>query len=131
MSLTPHCIERAQGSYLYTNQGPVIDAISSWWCKSLGHGHPAIISAIKNQLDSFEHVIGTNTTHPAIVELAEELSKITGKQHVFFASDGASAVEIAMKLAIHATQIKGQKKKNQFIALKNGYHGETLRYHEC
>ncbi len=121
----PLIIEKAQGSYLYTNKGPLIDAISSWWCKSLGHGHPAVIAAIKNQLDCFEHVITANTTHPALVELAEELAKITKKQHVFFASDGSSAVEIAMKLAIHANQIKGTE-KNHFIALKNGYHGETL-----
>ncbi|KTD38469.1 adenosylmethionine-8-amino-7-oxononanoate aminotransferase [Legionella moravica] len=122
----PLIIERAQGSYLYTSQGPIIDAISSWWCKSLGHGHPAVLNAIKQQMNYFEHVIGANTTHPSIVELAELLTEITGKQHVFFASDGASAVEIAMKLAIHGTQIRGFKNKNEFVALKNGYHGETL-----
>jgi adenosylmethionine-8-amino-7-oxononanoate aminotransferase len=119
-------IERAQGSYLYTNKGPLIDGISSWWCKSLGHGHPAIIAAIKQQMDRFEHVISANTTHPLLAELGEQLAQITGKQHVFFASDGSSAVEIAMKLCIHAMQIKGHPHKNQFIALKNGYHGETL-----
>jgi len=122
----PLIIERAQGSYLYTDKGPLIDAISSWWCKSLGHGHPAVIAAISRQLKKFEHVIAANTTHPPLVELAELLSEITGKQHLFFASDGACAVEIAMKLAIHAMQIKGFNHKNQFIALKNGYHGETL-----
>lgn len=125
-SCPPIVIERAEGSYLYTNQGPLIDAISSWWCKSLGHGHPAVIRAIEDQLHRFEHVIAANTTHPLMVELAEELTDITQKQHVFFASDGSSAVEIAMKLAIHASQLKGHKHKNQFIALKNGYHGETL-----
>ena len=122
----PFIIQSAKGSYLYTDKGPVIDAISSWWCKSLGHGHPAVISAIKAQLDRFEHVISANSTHPLIVELAEELHDISGKQHVFFASDGSSAVEIALKLAIHATQLKGEPHRNQFVALKNGYHGETL-----
>ncbi|KTC93516.1 adenosylmethionine--8-amino-7-oxononanoate transaminase [Fluoribacter dumoffii] len=122
----PLIIEKAQGSYLYTNKGPLIDAISSWWCKSLGHGHPAVVAAIKEQLNHFEHVIAANTTHSKLVELAENLAEITKKQHVFFASDGSSAVEIAMKLAIHANQIKGFTEKNQFIALKNGYHGETL-----
>lgn len=122
----PLVIDHAQGSYLYTDKGPLIDAISSWWCKSLGHGHPAIIAAITRQLTHFEHVIAANTTHPNLVELGEELSRITKKQHVFFASDGASAVEIALKLTIHANQIKGYKHKNQFVALKNGYHGETL-----
>lgn len=122
----PIIVQKAQGSYLYTNKGPLIDAISSWWCKSLGHGHPAILSAIKKQLNRFEHVIGANTTNPELVKLAEELTEITSKQHVFFASDGSCAVEIAMKLALHATQLKGQSHKKQFIALKNGYHGETL-----
>lgn len=125
-TMPPLIVDKAQGSYLYTDQGPLIDAISSWWCKSLGHGHPDIIAAIELQLQQFEHVIGANTTHPNLVELAEELSKITGKQHAFFASDGATAVEIAMKLAIHATQLRGEPAKNQFIALKNGYHGESL-----
>ena len=125
-SCPPLIVERAKGSYIYTNQGPLIDAISSWWCKSLGHGHPAVLSAIKDQLNRFEHVITANTTHPALVELGEELSAITGNQHIFFASDGASAVEIAMKLAIHATQIRGFANKNHFISLKNSYHGETL-----
>lgn len=125
-SFPPIIVEKAQGCYLYTNKGPIIDGISSWWCKSLGHGHPEVIKAIENQLHRFEHVIGANTTHPQIIELAELLSDITGKQHVFFASDGSSAVEIAMKLAIHATQLKGNTHKNQLVALQNGYHGETF-----
>ena len=122
----PLIIHRAQGSYLYTDRGPIIDAISSWWCKSLGHGFPPVIAAIKAQLTRFEHVIGADTTHPLIVELAKHLAEISGLQHVFFASDGASAVEIAMKLALHATQLKGKPNRSQFIALKNAYHGETL-----
>ncbi len=125
-AIPPLVVERAQGSYLYTNKGPLIDGISSWWCKSLGHGHPAIIEAITNQLHRFEHVIAANTTHPALVELAEELAHVTQKQHIFFGSDGSSAVEIALKLTIHANQIKGLSHKKEFIALKNGYHGETL-----
>ncbi|KTD53127.1 adenosylmethionine-8-amino-7-oxononanoate aminotransferase [Legionella santicrucis] len=122
----PLIIEKAKGCYLYTDKGALIDAISSWWCKSLGHAHPKVIASITAQLNRFEHVIAANTTHPLLVELAEELANITQKQHIFFASDGASAVEIAMKLAIHANQIKGFTNKNEFIALKNGYHGETL-----
>ncbi len=122
----PFVINHAKGSYLYTDKGPIIDAISSWWCKSLGHGHPAVIQAIQAQLNCFEHVIGANTTHPKLVELAEKLTEITGKQHSFFASDGSSAVEIAMKLTLHAHQLKGNPERQHFIALQNGYHGETL-----
>lgn len=122
----PLIVHQAKGSYLYTNRGPIIDAISSWWCKSLGHGHPKILSAIQNQLKSFEHVISANTTHPLLAELGEKLFELSGNQHVFFASDGASAVEIAMKICLHAMQIKGKSKKTHFIALQNSYHGETL-----
>ncbi len=122
----PLVVHSAKGSYINTNQGTLIDAISSWWCKSLGHGHPAIIAAIKTQLDKFEHVITANTTNPLVVELAEKLSEISGKQHVFFASDGACAVEISLKLAIHAAKLKGFNHKTKFISLKNSYHGETF-----
>ena len=122
----PLVVLNAKGSYLYTDRSPIIDAISSWWCKSLGHGHPAVIEAIKDQLSRFEHVIGADTTNPQIVELAKQLADISKLQHVFFASDGSSAVEIAMKLALHANQLQGNASRNQFIALKNSYHGETL-----
>ena len=122
----PLIIDRAEGIYLYTDRGPIIDAISSWWCKSLGHGFPAVIAAISDQLTRFEHVIGADTTYPHRVELAECLAEISGLQHVFFASDGASSVEIAMKLALHATQLQGRTNRKQFIALKNSYHGETI-----
>jgi adenosylmethionine-8-amino-7-oxononanoate aminotransferase len=126
VTFPPLMVTSAKGSYIYTNKGPIIDAISSWWCKSLGHGHPAVITAIKAQLDQFEHVIGAHTTHSLLVQLGEKLAEISKNQHVFFASDGASAVEIAMKLAIHASLIKGQSQRNEFIALENSYHGETL-----
>lgn len=122
----PFVVYDAKGSYLHTNQGKIIDAISSWWCKSLGHGHPEVISAIQQQLLSFEHVIAANSTNEKIIELAETLSAITKRQHVFFASDGSCAVEIAMKLAIQACQHKGQNRRLEFASLKNGYHGETL-----
>lgn len=122
----PLIVKHAHGSFIETDQGTLIDGISSWWCKSLGHGHPAIIAAIRAQLDTFEHVMPANTTHPKIVALAQELASISNKQHVYFASDGSSAVEIALKLAIQATVLKGQPERNHIIALSNSYHGETL-----
>lgn len=122
----PLIIERAKGSYLFTDRGPIIDGISSWWCKSLGHGHPAVIAAIQEQLSRFEHVIGANTTHPNLVLLGEKLTELTGKQHTFFASDGSCAVEIAMKLALQAQQLKGNPQRHAFISLEHAYHGETL-----
>ena len=125
-STPPLIVHSAKGSLLNTNHGAVIDAISSWWCKSLGHGHPRIIQAITQQLSQFEHIIAANTTYPALAQLGEKLAEISHKQHVFFASDGSSAVEIAMKMALHGQQLKGKPKRRNFIALKNSYHGETL-----
>jgi len=120
-------IYHAQGSYLYTEQGPIIDAISSWWCKSLGHGHPHVLKAIHNQLDQFEHIIAATTTHSNLSALGAILAKISDLQHVFFACDGSSAVEIALKLSIQASQLKGYPKtRNRFVSLSNSYHGETL-----
>ncbi|WP_131781638.1 adenosylmethionine--8-amino-7-oxononanoate transaminase [Legionella gresilensis] len=122
----PVVVYSAQGSYLETNQGRLIDGISSWWCKSLGHGHPAVINAIQKQLGTFEHVIAANTTHEALAEFGEKLAAITGNQHLFFASDGSCAVEIALKLALHAQKILGKPQRQGFISLKNSYHGETI-----
>lgn len=122
----PLIVNKARGSYLYTNEGKIIDGISSWWCKSLGHNHPAIVEAISKQLTQFEHIIAATTTHPLLTELGERLAAISKKQHVFFASDGSSAVEIALKLTMHANQIKGQSHRKKFISLANSYHGETL-----
>ena len=122
----PLIVTQALGSYLETSAGTVIDAISSWWCKSLGHRHPRIIAAIQEQLKHFEHVIAANTTHKSLALFGEHLAEITHKQHVFFASDGSSAVEIALKLVLHAKQLQGQAQRYSFIALENAYHGETL-----
>lgn len=121
-------ITKAQGSVLTTRDGSqIIDAISSWWCKSLGHGHPAIRLAIENQLGHFEHIIHANTTFEPLVSLSEKLTQLNPAcDKVFYAGDGSCAVEIAMKLALHGKQLLGQSEKKEFIALSNSYHGETL-----
>lgn len=122
----PLIVQSANGCFLHTDQGILIDGISSWWCKSLGHQHPEVIAAIQRQMHQFEHVIAANTTHPLLVELGEKLAEISGKQHVSFASDGSCAVEIAMKMALQAQQIRENVHKTKFISLRNAYHGETL-----
>lgn len=123
----PLPIAAAQGAYLTLENGQkIIDAISSWWCKSLGHGHPRLKEALLSQTKQFEHVIFANTTYETIVQLSEKLLHLTSSfGKVFYASEGSSAVEIALKMAIHAQQLKG-KKCSKLVALKNGYHGETL-----
>jgi adenosylmethionine-8-amino-7-oxononanoate aminotransferase len=124
----PLVIDKAQGSYIHTHDGrKIIDAISSWWCKSLGHNHPRLKQAILRQLDKFEHVILANTTNEIITQLSEKLASLTQNlSKVFYAGDGSCAVEIAMKMSLHANQLLGNPSRNRFIALSNGYHGETI-----
>jgi adenosylmethionine-8-amino-7-oxononanoate aminotransferase len=122
-------IRRAQGVWLYDFEGRrILDAISSWWVNLLGHGHPRISAALRTQLDSLSHVMLAGLTHEPAVELAERLAKLAprGLGHCSFGSDGASAVEIAMKMSHQYWRNLGKPRKSEFVALANGYHGETL-----
>ncbi|MBY0502136.1 MAG: adenosylmethionine--8-amino-7-oxononanoate transaminase [Alphaproteobacteria bacterium] len=123
----PVCVKRALGSYIEDMEGHlVIDGISSWWCKSLGHNHPRLKEALLQQANKFEHVIGTSTTHEAIIELSELLVTLNpGMGKVFYAGDGSSAVEIALKMSLYSRFNQGNTKKKGFLSLVNGYHGET------
>lgn len=123
----PLLIKSASGSYIELKNGKkLIDAISSWWCKSLGHNHPTLKTALKQQMEKFEHVILANTTNEVIVELSHRLATLTPSlKKVFYTGDGSCAVEVAMKMSLHSRIITGDKKRTKFIALKNGYHGET------
>jgi adenosylmethionine-8-amino-7-oxononanoate aminotransferase len=127
-SFPPIAIAKATGSYLITQEGKkIFDAISSWWCKSLGHGHPRLKKALVKQLEKFEHVILANTTNSIIVDLSEKLTGLSrGLKKIFYASDGSCAVEIALKLACHARVVQGHTQKKRIGSLKNSYHGETL-----
>jgi adenosylmethionine-8-amino-7-oxononanoate aminotransferase len=118
----------ASGSHIELKNGQkLIDAISSWWCKSLGHGHPRLKQTLKNQLEKFEHVIQAGTTNETIVALSEKLANLSpGLNKVFYAGDGSCAVEIAMKMSLHSRILQGDKTRTQFLALSNGYHGETI-----
>ena len=123
------CIERAEGLYLYEQGGrPLLDGISSWWATALGHSHPAIVEAIREQAGILQHSILGNMTHPTAIELAHRLSEITpeGLNRAYFASDGASATEAALKMAIQYWSNVGKSDKVRFVALEDGYHGDTL-----
>lgn len=123
----PLVVEKARGSYLMLSDGRrVIDAISSWWCKSLGHNDPRIKQALLEQAEKFEHVILANTTNQTIVELSKQLAALLPPLNkVMYASDGSCMIEAAMKMSVHARVIQGKPQRKQFIALQNAYHGET------
>ncbi|MDD5296309.1 MAG: adenosylmethionine--8-amino-7-oxononanoate transaminase [Rhodocyclaceae bacterium] len=122
-------ISHGKGVWLYDFEGSrYLDAVSSWWTNLFGHANPAIIGAIKEQLDRLEHVMLAGFTHAPVVELSERLSAKTSGHlgHAFYASDGASATEIALKMSFHYWRNRGEAKKTGFVSLENGYHGETV-----
>jgi adenosylmethionine-8-amino-7-oxononanoate aminotransferase len=129
----PLPIARGDGPWLFDTDGRrYFDANSSWWVNLFGHSDRPLLDAIKAQLDTLPHVMLAGCTHEPAVRLAERLSARTGGEgspalgHVFFGSDGASAVEIALKQSFHAWKNRGQADKREFVCLKNSYHGETL-----
>lgn len=126
-AVPPLAIASGEGAWLIDTDGRrYLDAISSWWVNLFGHCNPRINAAIIDQLGKIEHVMLAGATHAPVVELSERLAKLTGLGHAFYASDGSSATEIALKMSAHYWRNSGQVEKNGFISLKNGYHGETV-----
>jgi adenosylmethionine-8-amino-7-oxononanoate aminotransferase len=120
-------IVRAEGAWLVDADGRrYLDAVSSWWVNLFGHGHPAIVSALKDQLDRLDHVMLAGLTHEPVVALSERLAALTGLGHASYGSDGASATEIALKMSAHCWRNLGRPQKCEFIGLAGGYHGETV-----
>jgi adenosylmethionine-8-amino-7-oxononanoate aminotransferase len=122
-------VARGKGAWLYDRDGHrYLDAISSWWVNLFGHANDDINTALKAQLDTLEHAMLAGCTHEPAVELAERLSALThgALGHAFFASDGACAVEIALKMSAHYWRNHGRPEKREFVCVAGGYHGETI-----
>ena len=122
-------ITHGRGVWLYDDQGRrLLDTVSSWWVNLFGHCNPRINAAIVDQLNTLEHVMLAGFTHAPVVELSERLRELApaGLGHCFYGSDGASAVEIALKMSAHFWRNSGKPAKINFISLQNSYHGETL-----
>ncbi len=122
-------VSHGRGAWLYDADGRrYLDAISSWWVNLFGHANPRINAALKDQLDKLEHAMLAGFTHEPVIRLSEQLSELTGGMlgHCFYASDGASAVEIALKMSFHAWRNSGKTEKREFVCLSGSYHGETI-----
>ena len=112
-------LEDARGRRVY-------DAVSSIWTTIHGHCHPRIVEAIARQAATLDHATLLGATNPVAEELAERLCAIAGMDRAFFASDGASAVEAAIKMALQYWQNAGQPQRTRFVRLSNAYHGDTI-----
>ena len=120
-------IKRAKGVWLYDFDGnKYLDATSSWWVNLFGHNQPLIKAKIKKQIDLLEHSMIAGLTHEPVIELSEQLAKLTKLGHCFYGSDGANAIEIAIKMSIHFWRQNKQQRKNKLVYLRKSYHGETL-----
>ena len=127
--LPPVPIRRGQGVWLEDFAGRrYLDAISSWWVNLFGHANPRINAAVREQLDHLEHVILAGFTHEPIIELSELLTALAprGLTRCFYADNGSSAVEVAVKMSFHYWRNVGRPDKRRFITLTGSYHGETL-----
>lgn len=124
--LTP--VSKGEGVYLIDfEENRIIDAISSWWVNLFGHCNPYINQKIKEQLETLEHVILAGFTHEGIVRLSERLIKLSpkGLTRCFYADNGSSAIEVALKMSYHFHRNNAQERP-LFVSLSESYHGETL-----
>lgn len=131
----PLVIERAEGVHLVDTRGRrYLDGISSLWTNVHGHGHPAMVAALRAQLDKVAHstLLGQAGT-PSIVlakRLVDLVARIPGDTppltRVFYSDSGSTAVEVALKLAFQANQQRGNTARTRFAALSEAYHGDTI-----
>ena len=125
----PVIIDSAEGFFLIDTKGNrYIDGISSLWCNVHGHRVKKIDDAIKAQIDEVSHSTLLGLGQPKSIQLAQQVVRITPTtlQKVFYSDSGATAIEIALKIAYQYFQNKGEKKRTKFIALQSGYHGDTI-----
>lgn len=127
----PLLIERGQGCRLFDIDGrEYIDAVSSLWCNLHGHCHPRIDAALTDQLARLSHTTSLGASNSITVRLAKRLTEIApaGLNHVFFSDDGATAVEVALKMAFQYWRQRpdSRPEKTSYLALSDAYHGDTL-----
>ncbi len=130
-SADPLIIDHGEGVYLFDTEGKrYLDGVSSLWCNVHGHRHPTLDAAIREQLDQVAHCTLLGATHAPAITLARRLVELApeGLSRVFFSDDGATAVEVALKMAFQFWRQKPgpQPDRTLFLALGDAYHGDTL-----
>ncbi len=129
MGEEPLIIERGEGHYLIDVRGKrYLDGVSSLWCNVHGHRKKELDEALKNQIDRLAHSTFLGLSHVPGIELSQKLIEIApkGLKRVFYSDNGATAVEVALKIAFQYWQLKGEKQRARFASLVEAYHGDTI-----
>jgi adenosylmethionine-8-amino-7-oxononanoate aminotransferase len=125
----PIVVARAQGAWLEDVDGSrYLDGNSSWWVASLGHGHPRLLRAMREQAERLAHCSLAGITHEPAARLAEELVAVApaGLTRVFYVDDGSTAIDAAVKMCVQGWKQLGRPAKTRFVALDGAYHGDTV-----
>lgn len=125
----PLVIKRGSGIYLYDQDDtPVIDGVGSWWISLFGHNHPAISTAVKEQLEQIEHVMMAGCVSEPTLRMIDQLSPMLpeGLTKIFLSDNGSTSVEVGMKIALQYHLQTGNEQRRRFIAFSGDYHGDTL-----
>jgi adenosylmethionine-8-amino-7-oxononanoate aminotransferase len=125
----PLLVRSARGARLYDFDGKsYLDGNASWWACALGHQHPRLVAALKEQASELCHVALAGITHQPAAELASELVRVApaGLLKVFYSDNGSTAVETALKLSLQYWAQNGRPERRRFLALEGAFHGETL-----
>ncbi len=121
-------VSASQCSIKLADDRVLIDGMSSWWAVIHGYNHPHIVQAIKDQAAKLCHVMFGGFTHQPAIELGKKLIDITPQnlQQIFFSDSGSVSIEVALKMAIQYQKSIGENKKNKFLTIRGGYHGDTF-----